>query len=150
MRSWSQANSGIEFIITNPKALSLIAAEPTQSEISKASELLLLHAMPATVEAFNSRRLTSLLPVRHGRLIVTCGRLGEKPLQKLLGVSYLPILMPHTRVAYLYMVTSHMRESGLSDLSVEHHRSAVGTLARSRTYVWITRGKALAKKVVSQ
>ena len=150
MRSWSHANSGIEFIITNPEALSLIAAEPTQSEISKAGELLLLHAMPATIEAFNSKRLTSLLPVRHGKLIVTCGRLGEKPLEKLLGVSYLPILMPHTRVAYLYMVMSHTRESGLSDVSVEHHRSAVGTLARSRTYVWITKGKALAKRVVSQ
>ena len=95
-------------------------------------------------------RLTSLLPVRNGKLIVTTGRLGEKSLERLLGVKCLPILMNDTRVAYLYMVLAHEKESGLSNLSVEHHRGYVGTLARSCTYVWIVKGRSLAKKVVSK
>ena len=87
---------------------------------------------------------------RSGRLIVTTGRLGERSLSRLLGVTSLPILVPKSRVAYLYMVMSHERECGLSDTSVEHHRAAVGTLARRRSYVWMIKSKALAKRVVSQ
>ena len=52
---------------------------------------------------------------------------------RVLGVSHLTILIPNTRVAYLYMNLTHQSESGLSNTAVEHHRSAVGTLARSRT-----------------
>ena len=33
---------------------------------------------------------------------------------------------------------------------MEHHRAAVGTLARSRSYVWVVKGKNLAKKFVQQ
>ena len=60
------------------------------------------------------------------------------------------MLMPKSRVVYLYMVMPHEMDCGLSDTSLEHHRAAVGTLARSRSYVWIIKGKALAKRVVSQ
>ena len=94
--------------------------------------------------------MASLLPVRQGKLIVTTGRLGDKSMSRLLGVSHLPILMPNTRVAYLYMNLAHQSESGLSNTTVEHHRSAVGTLDRSRTYVWVVKGKNLAKLVVSK
>jgi hypothetical protein len=141
---------GIDLGITNPRALTHIFTEPSKDEINQVVELLLVHAMADTVEAYNAGKLASLLPVRSGKLIVTTGRLGERSLSRLLGVSNLPILMPHSRIAYLYMVMSHERECGLSDTSVEHHRAAVGTLARSRSYVWIIKGKALAKKVVSQ
>ena len=147
-RGWKTDNMDLK--ITNPIALTKLAAEPIQTEIEQVTEMLLLHAMPDTVEAYNAGKLTSLLPVRKGKVIVTTGRIGEKCLSRLLGVSSLPILMPNTRVAFLYMVLAHERESGLSTTSVEHHRSAVGTLARSRSYVWIVKGKLLAKKVVSQ
>ena len=57
--------------------------------------------------------------------------------------------MAKSRVAYLYMVMAHQGESGLSSTAVEHHRGAAGTLARSRTYVWVVKGNNLAKQVVS-
>ena len=54
--------------------------------------------------------------------------------------------MAKSRVAYLYMVMAHQGESGLSSTAVEHHRGAAGTLARSRTYVWVVKGKNLARE----
>ena len=74
-------------------------------------------------------------------LIVTRGRLGERNLQRLLGVAALPVLMPSSRAAQLYMWRAHTGYSGLL------HRSVAQTLARSRSSVWIVRGKELAKKV---
>ena len=140
--------SDMDLKITNPIALTTVAGEPTKEELDVAKDLLLVHAMVDTVEAYNEKKLTTLLPVRSGKLIVTTGRLGERSLSRLLGVSNLPILMPSNRVAYLYMMMAHEYD-GQNKLSVENHRAAVGTLARSRNYVWIVKGKQLAKKIVN-
>ena len=148
IRSWSFPS--MERIITNPAALTIIATEPIGSEVEKAKELLLVHAMIATAKALDEGKLARLLPAGKGLLIVTTGRLGDKSMSRLLGVDCLPILMPGTRVAFLYMYLAHQSESGLSGTAVEHHRSATGTLARSRSYVWVVRGKNLARQVVSQ
>ena len=129
--------------IDNPVAYTLVAADPKKLELQTAERLLLLHGMVHTQEALEAGKLTSLLPSRDGKLIVTRGRLGEQSLERLLGVSCLPILMPESRVAYLYMVAAHCGEFGLV------HRSLVSTLARSRRKVWIVRGHDLAKKVVN-
>ena len=51
--------------------------------------------------------------------------------------------MPDSRVAWLYMVEAHRGFTGMI------HRSIVSTLARSRSKVWIPRGRDLAKKVVN-
>ena len=134
--------------ITNPVALTIAACEPTKAELDHARDMLLVHAMVDTIEAYNEKKLTSLLPVRSGQLIVTTGRLGERSLSRLLGVSNLPILMPNNRISFLYMMMAHEYD-GQNKLSVENHRAAVATLARSRNYVWIVRGKQLAKKVVA-
>ena len=131
IRGWGIRDWGLE--ITNPKALTKIAAEPTTEELKRARKVLLAHGMIATSQALEEGRLASLLPVWQGMLVVTCGRLGEKNMNRLLGVSNLPILMPGSRVAYLYMAMAHEGESGLSNTAVEHHRDAVGTLARSRS-----------------
>ena len=139
----------MEKIITKPDALTMVASEPTGSEVDKAKTLLLAHAMIATAKALDEGKLASLLPAKKGLLIVTTGRLGERNMSRLLGVECLPILMPDTRVAYLYMNLAHQSESGLSGTAVEHHRSATGTLARSRSYVWVVRGKNLAKQIVN-
>ena len=128
--------------IDNPVAYTIIAAEPKKHELDTAERLVLLHAMIFTQEAWTAGKLASLLPSRERRLIVTKGRLGEKSLERILGVAALPILMPESRVAHLYMVYAHSGEFGLV------HRSAVSTLARSRRYVWIVKGKYLARKVV--
>ena len=105
IRGWGCRD--MEKVITNPKALTKIAMEPTRSEIDIAKNLLLVHGMVATAQALVEGRLASLLPVRQGKLIVTTGRLGDKSMSRLLGVSHLPILMPNTRVAYLYMNLAH-------------------------------------------
>ena len=130
-----------KLVMENPTAYDLIASEPTRDELWKAERLLLLHGMPQTKEALDNGKLDSLLPVYEGKLIVTRGRLGESSLEKLLGVKSLPILMPESRIAHLYMVQAHCGEFGLV------HRGAVATLARSRNKVWITKGRNLARKV---
>jgi len=122
-------------VIDNPEAYELIACEPTRDELQRAEKLILLHGIPQTKEALNAGKLDSLLPSREGRLIVTRGRLGEKSLELLLGVKSLPILMPETIVANLFMMFAHSGELGLV------HRSAVTILARSRVLVWIVRGR---------
>ena len=149
MRTWRQSDLWSEELkITNPIALTAIAVEPSKTELDSAKQLLLLHAMVDTIEALNAKKLTSLLPKRDGQLIVTTGRLGERSMSRLLGMRNLPILMASNRVAYLIMLRAHEYD-GDTRLSVQNHRAAVGTLARSRNYAWIVRGKLLAKKIVS-
>ena len=97
--------------------------------------------MGETVEAFNKGQLDSLLPYRSGGLIVTRGRLGEKVLESILGVSELPILMPSSRAAELVMWRAHCGFSGIL------HRSVAETIARSKQFAWIVKPKDLAKKI---
>jgi hypothetical protein len=115
--------------------------EPTAKELEVAERLMLLTAMPLTAQAFYDKKLDSLYPKKDGQVIVTTGRLGEKSLSRLLGISSLPIIMPTTRAAYLYMVRAHEGEHNTV------HKSIVETLARSRQSVWIVKGRILAKKV---
>ena len=129
-RGWSQG-----------KTKEVLGTSPSAEELIQAERRILAHGMTETFEAFHKHHLTSLLPERQGPLIVTRGRLGEKSLERLLGVSALPILIPSSRVAELFMWRSHLGYSGL------FHRSVAQTLAQSRASVWIVKGKNLAKKV---
>ena len=115
--------------------------EPIASELEKAERLMLVSAMPLTAVALYEKKLVSLCPKKDGCVTVTTGRLGEKSLSRLLGVSSLPILMPSSRTAYLYMVRAHEGQHKTE------HKSIVDTLAQSRQSVWIVRGRMLAKKV---
>ena len=115
----------------------------SREDLISAERLLLVSAMPETATAVFDKTLLSLAPERDGNIIVTRGRIGEKCLSRLLGVSCLPILMPTSRAAFLYMVQAHRGEHG------NVHHSISETLARSRQKVWIVRGRNLAKKVCS-
>ena len=115
----------------------------SRDELLAAERLLLLSAMPQTASAVFEQRLVSLNPEKEGSIIVTRGRIGEKSLSRLLGVPCLPILMPDSRAAFLFMVQAHRGEFGTV------HRSIADTLARSRQKVWVVRGRNLAKKVCS-
>ena len=126
------------------EASAKIKGDPVAIDLQKAEKMILVHAMIETAEAFEKGQLLSLMPFRSGKLIVTRGRLGEKSLEAILGVSELPILMSNTRVAELFMWRAHVGYSGLL------HRSVVETLARSRSSVWIVKGKLLAKKICNQ
>ena len=116
-----------------------VFADPQADELAKV--LLLVSAMVDTAAAFYDQKLESLMPERDGMVIVTRGRLGEDCLSAHLGVSALPVLMSQSRAAYLYMERAHCGEFGTE------HKSVAETLARSRTSVWIHRGRDLAKKI---
>merc|ERR1712101_9836 len=134
----SGLRKNVNLTIENPVAYTIVAAEPKKYELETAERLLLLHGMVHTQEAWVAGKLTSLLPSKQGKIIVTRGRLGEKSLQRILGVTALPILMPESRIAYLYMVYAHCGEFGLV------HRGAVSTLARmSVDHVEVGKGKNL-------
>ena len=137
VRGWKMKS---EVLLPTVKGVACIDSSDMQS----AESLILLSAMPETYSAQIDGSLISLNPQKLGSLIVTNGRVGEKCLSKLLGVPYLPILMPNSRAAYLYMVYAHEGEGGLV------HCSLAETLARSRQKVWIVRGRDLAKKVCSK
>ena len=124
------------------KTMEVVKDDPKANELAIAERLVLLTAMPDTNSAYLDGKLDSLMPKKEGAIIVTTGRLGEQSLSGLLGVSALPILMPSSRAAYLYMVREHC---GKDDLV---HKSAVETLARTRGFVWIVRAKNLARSVV--
>ena len=120
-----------------------VLGEPVAEELEVAEKLLLLSAMHETALAEEEGKLSSLAPEREGHIIVSRGRVGERSLSRLLGVSSLPILMPNTRVAYLFMVRAHEGE-----FNTVHH-SVAETLARSREKVWIHKARDLARKVCS-
>ena len=140
-RGWKLHGTVDKLSRNDPKVLEMIAAPPNPNELETAERLVLLSAMPATYSAYVDGKLDSLLPKYEGNIIVTSGRLGEKSLSSLLGKSALPILMPSSRAAYLYMVRAHCGDMDMV------HKSAVETLARTRHFVWIVRGKQLAKTV---
>ena len=69
--------------IDNPVALTIVAADHTKMELERAERLVLLHGMVHTQAALDTGKLSSLLPSKDGRLIVTRGRLGEESLERL-------------------------------------------------------------------
>ena len=123
------------------KTAEIVRRDVVATELVEAERLVLLSAMPATFSAWQTGKLDSLLPKMDGRIIVTVGRIGEVSLTRLLGVASLPILLPSTRAAFLYMMRAHCGDDNFL------HKSPVETLARSRTAVWIVRGKNLAKSL---
>ena len=126
------------------KLMEILSFDLTSEGLKRAEQLILVHGMIDTAIALEDGKLGSLLPLRLGRLIVTRGRLGEKALDPIFGVTELPILMPSSRVAELFMWRAHNGYTGL------FHRSVAQTLAKSRTWAWIVKGKELAKKICFQ
>ena len=145
LRGWK---NGYEFMFKDGdwsvEQKNCIELNPTRAELLAAEKLILKHGMFETLKAYENNQLTSLLPFKQDGIIYTRGRLGEKSLEAILGVRELPLLMPNTRVAELFMWRAHCGYSGL------FHRSASDTLAKSRTSVWIVKGKQLAKRISSQ
>ena len=140
-RGWKY-NMEVQLSRLNSKALEIVSKPPSPSELETAERLVFLSAMPATFTAYKEGKLDSLIPKVEGTIIVTTGRLGEKSLSTLLGKSALPVLMSSSRAAYLYIYREHCGKDNMV------HKSAVETLARTRAFVWIVRGKQLAKTVV--
>ena len=127
--------------VTQDEALIAMKNNLSREDLIRSERFILLYGMLKTVGAYEKGQLVSLMPFRSHNLVVTRGRLGEKALEPLLGVSELPILMYDSRVAELYMWRAHRGHCGFL------HRSVAETLARSRSCVWVVRGKMLAKKI---
>ena len=102
VRGWGKPD--IEKLITNPKTLTEITAEPSGGEIGIAKSLLLIHVMTLTEQALADGRLDSLLSVWQGKILVTTGRLGDRNMLRLFGVKschaqlqgFLPLHVPGT------------------------------------------------------
>ena len=80
-----------------------IIMQPSPEDLKNAEQLTLVIGMISTAIAYEEGKLTSLMPVRSGKMFVTSGRLGEKSIEAILGVSALPILMNNCRVAEMFM-----------------------------------------------
>ena len=119
------------------KLYDVISDDPKSHELKEAESLILVSAMPLTALAVEEQKLDHLMPKKQGKIIITKGRLGSEALSAHLGVEALPILMPQSRAAFLYMYRAHTGEFGTE------HKGVVETLARSRAYVWIHRGRDL-------
>ena len=127
--------------VTQDEALIAMKNNLSREDLIRSERFILLYGMLKTVAAYEKGHLISLMPFRSHNLVVTRGRLGEKALEPLLGVSELPILMYDSRVAELYMWRAHRGHCGFL------HRSVAETLARSSSCVWVVSGKMLAKKI---
>ena len=121
----------------------LMSQAVTHEERMEAERRMLLVAMLTTRMVERQGKLASLLPKEENGLLVTTGRIGERSMVQILGRSSLPILMPESEAARLYMWQAHR---GAQDVS---HRSVQGTVARSREQAWVVRAGVLARKIVN-
>ena len=69
-------------------------SEVKKEELETAERLLLLLAMKDTQKAMDKGRLTSLMPFWKNGILYTMGRVGEVAMDRILGISKLPILIP--------------------------------------------------------
>ena len=116
----------------------LIAVHPEPRDLEAARKLQFLVSMQDTFAAKKQGKLTNLsVTVQRGMVVMT-GRFREKDLARLLGKDNLPVIMVHTRLARVIMISCHEED---------HRRTAADTLARSRNHVWIPHGTRLAKSV---
>ena len=112
-----------------------ILQTPTLRETGVAWRLVDIHA--AVEVSKHLGKLVALDPFLSDGVWVTQGRM-RNGLRVALGMSKLQILMPHQHLAELEMTHSHNVD----------HKSSAGTLARSRSHMWIHQGRGLARLIV--
>ena len=144
MRLWGVNGNGNGNGNGNVDKVELMRKGPNQEELKQAEILIKLQAMPETLQAMRQKRTHNLKLDRKGGLVVTTGRLGEKGMQKILGVDSLVVLDGRSRLAELIMMESHGGEGGME------HRGVAASVAVSRAKAWILGARYLAKKVVSR
>ena len=115
-------------------------------DVKEKVENFLLHKHQLKTRlAFERGRLDTLRPLKHQvqafaevELIITAGRLGDKMVVGF-DKAALPVLMPDSDLARLYMQGAHEVDHGGVDRALQ----------RSRNQVWIVQGRRLAKVVVN-
>ena len=108
---------------------------PTAERLKLSLRLLLIVKSLKARDELRRKTLT-IAPRLEDGVWVTRGRLA-KGLPEILGVEKLPVLLPKSRLAELFMIQAHN----------ENHEGPPGTLARCRAQVWIPQGRNLARKV---
>ena len=109
------------------------------STIEASKRLWYMSAMEATVKAIDDGRLRELDIRDHDGLKVVCGR-ATVGMKKFFHKDYLPVLMGHTRIAYMVMLHAHCKDHAGRDV----------TMAMSRLDAWIINAKKLAKGIVKK
>ena len=109
------------------------------SRIVSAKRLWFLTAMPDTMDALNAGKLKELDVRDIDGMKVVCGR-ASAGLQKFFGSNHLPVVMGHSRIAYLLMLHAHCKDHAGRDV----------TMAMSRHDAWIVNAKKLSKKIVKK
>lgn len=121
------------------RILTRSTSEPEPEERERAERLLLWGCSGSAREALEAGELTSLGARMQGMQVVVDGRVSKDVLAVLLGIEYLPVVMPSEQLAYLILLQAHAED---------HRRNHQDSLARSRRVAWIPRGGAVAKKVI--
>ena len=109
----------------------------SELDYNRAYKFIKKMSMTNTHDEVKSGKMSTLAPFQIKGLYYTRGRLRQG-LQPILGVGELLLLTSGDRLAYLIMTESHNQD----------HREIQDTLWRSRSRVWITQGRILAKRVV--
>ena len=119
-----------------------IREEPSLQHLQQAERIMFLSAT-MEVTAYictpgGQDALRCITPVwsQERKLWVTQGHMRHA-LQLVLGVEELPIVLPTSRLAYLFMDRAH---------KLDHH-GPKQMLARSRSWLWIPKGQRLAAQV---
>ena len=141
--SWRCAQGALARILkglfTHERALATIA--PTTAQRQAARFLQILASSPSALIALEKGKLLSLGAITRWGMVVVDGRVRKEVLARLLGVEYLPVILPQERLAELVLTDAHLED---------HNRDPQNIMARARRHLWIPKGTATAKKDHSQ
>ena len=113
-------------------------ASDAVSTLRHAKKLWFLSAMKDTRTALEQGKLRELDIHESDGLKVVVGR-AAVGLQKFFGKPFLPVIMGHTRVTYLIMLSSHCKDHCGRDI----------TMANARHEAWIVHASKLAKQITN-
>ena len=122
-------------IFLNPFLLKR-AVENQSAKIELAERAWYRHAMKDTRHALKGGKLRYLLCEEREGMIVVIGR-AKHGLQKFFGKNYLPVIMSHSRVAFLIMLWAHK----------ENHDGRDVTMSIACRKAWIVGAKKLASSI---
>ena len=103
-------------IFINPFLLKR-ALENQSAKIEIAERAWYCHAMKDTRHALKDGKLRYLLCEEREVMIVVIGR-AKHGLQEFFGKNYLPVIMSHSRVAFLIMLWAHKENHDVSDVTM--------------------------------
>ena len=141
-KSWMVAQGALAMVVRAVLSRNRreITGVVTPRERALAKKIILWAHSGSAFQALQRGELISLGAKKSGGLVVVDGRVRKEELARLLGKSYLPIIMNREPLARLILGDSHKED---------HNLDPQYMIARSRREVWIPRATKLAKAVAS-